>query len=167
MGLLFNIFNSDVVLCTSVCICIMDWVSKRWRDSVRLWCVDRQMVSFTVSWGLPLHTPLHLLLPISLLSVIHCTLTCTPAWFAILISSSHSLSSLHACLLCWLHVKCQVQSQLTDLLWHVCGCKTSKVLSPIASLSATSLLLSPGLSASVKLLLFKRPTVPLRSPRSC
>ncbi len=30
------------------------------------------------------------------------------------------LSSLHACLLCWLHVKCQVQSQLTDPLCRQC-----------------------------------------------
>lgn len=45
-------------------------------------------------------------------------------------SHTSSFSSLHACLLCWLHVKCQVQSQLTDPLWHVCGCKTSKVMSP-------------------------------------
>lgn len=39
------------------------------------------------------------------------------------------LLTLSLCLPCWRHVKCQVQSQPTDLLWHVCGCKTSKGMS--------------------------------------
>lgn len=56
-------------------------------------------------------------LPLALLFPIHC-------------SPSRFLSSLHACLLCWLRVKCQVQSRLTGPLWRVRGCKTSKVMSP-------------------------------------
>lgn len=48
--------------------------------------------------------------------------------------SGFSLSS-HACLLCRLHVQCQVQSQLTDPVWRVRGRKTSKVLSPSLSFS--------------------------------
>lgn len=101
-----------------------------------LCCADRQMVSLAVSRGLPLHTPLHPPLPISLLSVIHWALHPLPLSLPFSFSCSHScsLSSLHACLLCWLHVKCQVQSQLTDPLWRVRGCKTSKVMSPARSL---------------------------------
>lgn len=109
--------------------------SQRWREKdERLLYADRQMVSLTVSWGLPLHTPLHPPPPISVLPVIHCALTSTPSLSSSLSSScsrSQSLSSFHACLLCWLHVKCQVRSQLTDPLWHVRWCKTSKVMSSL------------------------------------
>lgn len=128
--------------------------SQRWREKdERLLYADRQMVSLTVSRGLPLHTPLHPPPPISVLPVIHCALTSTPSLSSSLSSScshSQSLSSFHACLLCWLHVKCQVRSQLTDPLWHVRWCKTSKVMS---SLPPASLPPSPGLSAMVRLLL--------------
>ena len=51
----------------------------------RLRCPDRQMVSLAVSRGLPLHTPLHLPLPISSLSVTHGTPTSTPSLFAVLL----------------------------------------------------------------------------------
>lgn len=65
----------------------------------------------------------------------------------------HTLSSLHACLPCWRHVKRQVQSHLTDPLLHVCGCKSSKVTCPsLAPCSPTSQPLSWWLSASVRLL---------------
>lgn len=63
------------------------------------------------------------------------------------------LSSLHDCLLCWLHVKCQVQSPLTGPLWRVRGCKTSKVMSPARSLPLPPLFSVLLLSAVVKLML--------------
>lgn len=44
-----------------------------------------------------------------------------------------SLSSLYARLLYWPHVKCQVQSQLTDLFWHVREYKSSKAMFPSLS----------------------------------
>lgn len=44
-----------------------------------------------------------------------------------------SLSSLYARLLYWLHVKCQVQSQLTDLLWHMREYNSSKAMFPTLS----------------------------------
>lgn len=99
----------------SLCVCVTNRDSERRRETEgKTSSADRQVVSR----GLPLHTPLHPPLPISLLSVI------------LLRSNILSLSSLLACVHWWLHVKCRVQSRLTDPLWRARGCKTGKVMSP-------------------------------------
>lgn len=68
----------------SLCVCT---VKRSCQSRERGRRADRQMVSLTVSWGLPLHSPLHLSLPISALSVIHHTPTSAPS-----LSSSSGLA---------------------------------------------------------------------------
>lgn len=110
----------------SVCVWMTEWDSKRWRereeDELQCWQADG------LSLCLPRSSTSQPITPASShqLVVCHSLRSNISSPF----SCSCSLSSLHACLLCWLHVKCQVQSGLTDPLWRVRGCKTSKVMSP-------------------------------------
>lgn len=116
-------------VCTSVCVS----ESQTERDDKKVAWEERVSVVLTGRWSLllspevfhftPHYTRLFPSACHSLSSNIH----------SLASFSSRSLSSLCACLLCWLHVKCQVQSQLTDLLWRVRGCKTSKAMSPAHS----------------------------------
>lgn len=126
---LVNLSLSLWCVCTSVCVS----ESQTERDDKKVAWEERVSVVLTGRWSLllspevfhftPHYTRLFPSACHSLSSNIH----------SLVSFSSRSLSSLCACLLCWLHVKCQVQSQLTDLLWRVRGCKTSKAMSPAHS----------------------------------
>ena len=73
---------------------------------------------------------------LSSLQVFHFTVHYTrPFPSACCLSFSSLLSSPCACLHRRPHVECQVQSRLTDLLWHVRECKTSKATWPAPSTS--------------------------------
>lgn len=79
----------DLFLFTrAACLCVNDRLDETVEDEgmesdERLRCAVRQTVSLAVSRGLPLHTPLHPPLPISLVSVIHRALRVAPSLFAV------------------------------------------------------------------------------------
>lgn len=134
----------SMCMCTSVCcLCVHDTLPKlQWERGCSL---------LTGRWSLSLSLEVFHFTPhYTCLFLSACCLSFTVLQNPhLLFSSSCAMVSLplnlSLCLPCWQHVKCQVQSQLTDLLWHVCVYKTCKVMSLAAVLFPLSHpLLCPG-----------------------